>query len=172
MPDKENEQNITNTTDPCYNAFSEELKKQVPENVTFGLASPTSSKSKDEKVDTANDKAQFATINAYTNHELERVRRQKWLLGAVVLLTAGQLIFFNYMIYMTVSQSFLVSQLETINIDVVNNLFDILKYYIGATVVELIGMILFITKGTFSSDHVKTMELILKGKSKTEEATE
>ena len=62
-------------------------------------------------------------------------------------------------------KSFQTAQLEAITIDVVHNLFTILKYYIGATIVELIGMVWFITKGTFSSDHVKTMQSVLKGKS-------
>ena len=47
---------------------------------------------------------------------------------------------------LTLTQSFQTAQLETIsNLDVIDNLFEILKYYIGATVVELIGMVLFIT---------------------------
>lgn len=50
------------------------------------------------------------------------------------------------MIYLTLTQSFQTAQLETIsNLEVIDNLFEILKYYIGATVVELIGMVLFIT---------------------------
>ena len=50
------------------------------------------------------------------------------------------------MIYLTLTQSFQTAQLETIsNLDVIDNFFEILKYYIGATVVELIGMVLFIT---------------------------
>lgn len=180
MPEKGTEQKtenptvISNTDCPIDVGVLKNVINGVPEKVTFGLKSPSVQKSKDAIVDKDNDKAQLAIIKAYTDHELERVKRQKWLLWAVVLLTAGQLIFFNYVIYLTLTQSFQTAQLETIsNLDVINNLFEILKYYIGATVVELIGMVLFITKGTFSSDHVKTMELMLNGKSAQEsEASE
>lgn len=49
------------------------------------------------------------------------------------------------MIYLTLTQSFQTAQLETIsNLDVIDNFFEILKYYIGATVVELIGMLPFV----------------------------
>lgn len=177
MPDNENEQNPqvpsepsnpanpANPDEPCYSAFSDALKNQVPDSVTFGLVSPPSPKSKDEIVDKDNDRASAAIIKAYTEHEIARVKRQKWLLLVIVLLTAGQLVFFNYIIYLTITKSFQTAQLEALNTDVINNLFTILKYYIGATIVELIGMIWFITKGTFSSDHVKTMLSVLKGKS-------
>ena len=184
MPDNENEQspqvpsessnstNPPNPDEPCYSAFSDALKNQVPDSVTFGLASPPSPKSKDEIVDKDNDRASAAIIKAYTDHEIARVKRQKWLLLVIVLLTAGQLIFFNYLIYFTITKSFQTAQLEAINTDVIDNLFTILKYYIGATIVELIGMIWFITKGTFSSDHVKTMQSVLAGKtSKQNEET-
>lgn len=176
MPENENEQNpqapgessnpsnSPNPDDPCYTAFSDALKNQVPDSVTFGLASPSSPKSKDEIVDKDNDRASAAIIKTYTEHEIARVKRQKWLLLVIVLLTAGQLIFFNYIIYLTITKSFQTAQLEAINVDVIDNLFTILKYYIGATIVELIGMVWFITKGTFSSDHVKTMQSVLKGK--------
>lgn len=177
MPDNENEQNpqapsepsnpadSPNPNEPCYSVFSDALKNLVPDSVTFGLSSSPFPKSKDEIVDKDNDRASVAIIKTYTEHEIARVKRQKWLLLVIVLLTAGQLIFFNYIIYFTITKSFHTAQLEAINIDVVNNLFTILKYYIGATIVELIGMIWFITKGTFSSDHVKIMESVLKDKS-------
>lgn len=144
--------------------FLDSLTHRVPDEVVFGLDTSTKQKSKDDKVAIDNDRAVLAIIKAYADNEMERVKRQKWLLIAVVFLAACQLIFFNRIIYQTVLQSIELAKMEMVNGDIVQNLFNILKYYIGATVVELIGMIVFITKGTFTSDHVKTMELVLKGK--------
>ena len=59
-----------------------------------------------------------------------------------------------------------VSQFTTID-----NLFSIVKYYIGATVVELMGMIAFIAKGTFSSDHIKVMKFLFTEKEESEQET-
>lgn len=154
----ENDKETNKNTIDCQNSFSSALQQYVPDTVSFDF--------NNDKVSTKSiieDANKLAITKAYTENESARVKRQKWLLLAVVLFTACQLLFFNFVIHTTVTKSFQTAQLESIsNIEVINNFFDILKYYIGATVVELIGMILFITKGTFSSDHVKTMELLLK----------
>ena len=175
MPDNENEQNPqtpnehnkpSNHDESCYSVLSDKLKKQVPDSVTFGLFDSPAQKSKDEIVDRDNERAISAIIKTYTEHEVARLQRPKYLLLAIVLLTAGELVFFNYIIYFTITASFQSAQLETLNADVINNLFTILKYFIGATIVELIGMLWFITKGTYSSDHIKTMLSVLKNKVK------
>jgi hypothetical protein len=157
--------------DSCYGAISDDLKNNIPESVVFGFESDFNPRVKDELVEKANDKANSAItrthnkiLKTYTDHEIARMRRQKYLLLVIILLTAGQLLFFNCIIRMAVKESLLLVKSEIINSDITNNLFTILKYYIGATIVELIGMVWFVTKATFSPDHVKTLELILNEK--------
>lgn len=111
------------------------------------------------------DNAKIAIIKSYTTNERERSNRQKPLLWLVVGLTGLQLIAFNVIIGVMIHKIFTTGKPE-----VILPFFEILKYYIGATVVELIGMILFITRDTFSSNHFKMMQMMLKDESLKQDA--
>ena len=74
----------------------------------------------------------------------------------MIILTGFQVVVFNVIIAGT---GWFVFHLN--DASVFPLFFDILKYYIGATVVELIGILAFIIKGTFTSDHTKLMEILL-----------
>ena len=151
--------NAQNTT--CEDELSKKLQQFVPQNVTLDFDECPTYDATQSKIATENDKFQLAVIGAYTDNEKARVRRQRWLFFVLVIFTGAQLWFFNKVINTTVSSSFeIILQYE--QFDLLTNLFDILKFYIGATVVELIGMIATVTAGTFSSSHVKTMNMLLK----------
>ena len=133
--------------------FANILLSQVPTDVTVDFSNQPVPV--EAIINKDNDKAKTAIVSAYTDNETERVKRQKWLLWAVVILTGIQLVFFNLIICYVVRQSF-----QTEILDIINNMFDILKYYIGATVVELIGMIVFVVSSTFSTSHFEAMKLL------------
>lgn len=103
--------------------------------------------------------AKLAVIRSYLKNEEERTRRQRPLLFIIAGLTFFQLSIFNVIIGAVVYFSF-----RNAEPSVLAALFGVLKYYIGATVTELIGMIAVITTGTYSLNHIKTMELLLKDK--------
>lgn len=80
------------------------------------------------------------------------ISHQRWLVIAIVALLAVQIIFFNVIVSITLATSFNHAEQETIN-----GLFSLLRYYISATAVELVGMVAFIAKATFSTEYVKPM---------------
>lgn len=165
-PAPSDDQNAT-----CEDELSKKLQQFVPQNVTLDFDERPTFDVTQSKIATENDKFQLAVIGAYTDNEKARVGRQRWLFFVLVIFTGAQLWFFNKVINTTVSSSFeIIMQHE--QFDLLTDLFDILKFYIGATVVELIGMIATVTAGTFSSSHVKTMNMLLKnskGKKNAEE---
>lgn len=145
----------------CEDELSKRLQQSVPQSVTLDFNERPAIDVTQAKIATENDKFQLAVIDAYTDNEKARVKRQRWLFGVLVVFTGAQLWFFNKVINTTVSSSFeIIMQHE--QFDLLTDLYDILKFYIGATVVELIGMIATVTAGTFSSSHVKTMNMLLK----------
>lgn len=147
---------ITNkTTDQCNDLFSRFLRQKVPDDITVDF--PNQVDHTKDIINESNAQEREAVITTYIINETERVKRQRPLLFAVLVITFIQLLVFNAIVAAVVYLSFISDQQETIN-----NLFEILKYYIGATVAELIGMVLFIVTGTFSSSHVETMKILLR----------
>ena len=150
---------VNQLPEECTDVISKAFDGVFPEDLTVDFDDHTSNTK--SIIEESNEKAKSAIIKSYAKNETERVKRQKYLLWAVVALTAIQMVFFNGVIAGVVYLSFKSGEQETIN-----NIFDILKYYIGATVVELIGMIVYITSGTFSSSHVDTMKMLIQGSKK------
>ena len=148
---------------PGIDDLNKQLTDQVPEKQQFSF--PESAvKPKKEIVVKANaraneilNNAKISVVNSYVTNEEERTKRQKPLLYAIVAITAFQLVSFNVIIACCVFLAF-----KNNDPTILTQLFEVMKYYIGATIVELIGMVWFITKGTFSTNHVKTMELMLR----------
>lgn len=163
--DTKNSQQISHSGDKlpeeCADVVSKALDRVFPDDITIDFDNHTSNTNTKSIIEESNEKAKTAIIKSYAENETERVKRQKYLLWAVVALTAIQMIFFNLVIAGAVFLSFKSGEQDTIN-----SLFDILKYYIGATVVELIGMIVYITSGTFSASHVDTMKMLIQGSKK------
>lgn len=118
---------------------------------------------KEQLIDRANAKAaevmnnaRLAIVNSYVQGERNKLERQKPLLYIVACFTGLQLLVFNVVVAGAVWLAF-----EKGDASIVKSMINVLKYYIGATVVELIGMLTFITSATFSTKHIKTMELLL-----------
>lgn len=110
----------------------------------------------DNPIDYENDQVLKSAIQAFNQGETDRSKRKKPLLWALIILTAFQVIVFNVIIAGTGWFLFRLNDVSVLPL-----FFDILKYYIGATLVELIGILTFIIKGTFTSDHTKLMETLL-----------
>lgn len=151
----------------AFNLLKSKLPAIVPDNLQLSVQDTPSQDDVKTIIDDANAKAidilndaKLAIIKSYAKNENERAERQKPLLWIVVGLTALQLIAFNLIIAMIACAAF-----KTKNSEIILQLFEILKYYIGATVVELIGMVWFITRDTFSSNHIKMMKLMFSDKS-------
>ena len=169
LHDQPNENTDSVNTQPTdSNPSFDELKNKLSDAVPTKLESTVPNTPSEDEVESLivryNDKsveilkdAKLAAIWSFVKNESERTKRQKPLLYIVAIFTAIQLIAFNVIIAAVAWFSF-----QNSETDVITQLFDILKYYIGATVVELISMLAYITSGTFSTNHVKTMELLLK----------
>lgn len=154
----------------AFDLLKSKLPAIVPDNLQLSVQNTPSQDEVKTIIDDANAKAvdilndaKLAIIKSYAKNEKERAERQKPLLWIVVGLTALQLIAFNFIIAMIACAAF-----KTKYSEVILQLFEILKYYIGATVVELIGMVWFITRDTFSSNHIKMMKLMFSDKSSDE----
>lgn len=152
-----------------------DLKNSVPATPTIDLPSnapvaifKTIEKDNQNTLSVLNN-AHIAVINAYSQAERERASRQEPLLDHIIKLTYIQIIVFNIIIAVIGIFSFIAFFCG--HESSLTSFFEIFKYYIGVTVVEFIAMIWFITKGTFSSDHMKSMEMILKEEIKNNESS-
>lgn len=131
------------------------LKVQLPANATVAASETI----KQDNSDTASilNNAQIAAIEAFSRIEQQRAERQEPLLNHIIKLTYIQIIVFNFVIIAIGACSF-VLRFMGIESDL-TFFFEILKYYIGVTVVEFIAMVGFIMKASFSSDHMKAMKM-------------
>ena len=162
--------NSVNSQKELLKTVSTRLTTDIPTAPTQNIESPSASL--EEIITQANIKAgdiinnaKAAVLLAYINNENARTERQQPLFNAIKLFTGIQLGVFNVIVVLTVVWSFINGESGTIVL-----MFDILKYYMGATVVELIGMVVYIVSVTFSKDHMKIMKLVygdeLKAKTK------
>ena len=90
--------------------------------------------------------------NEYTKNETQkRIHRTK-ILKTVIVLIYIQLIFFNIIVLIMLSSViFNFSFFRVIDAKMTELILDFLKYYVSATVVELLGMFLLIIKNVFDS---------------------
>lgn len=83
--------------------------------------------------------------------ENQKRRFKTFTLGLVSILTVIQMIFFNLIVgYVIASISLDINWFKSLEISFVSEMLSFLKYYIGATVVELLGMLFFIIRYVFS----------------------
>lgn len=158
----ESKESMNDANAKAFDLLKSKLPAVVPGNLQLAVQNTPSQDDVKTIIDSANARAvdilndaKLAIIKSYAKNEKERAERQKPLLWVIVGLTALQLIAFNAIIAMIAFAAF-----KTENSEIVLHLFEILKYYIGATVVELIGLVWFITRDTFSSNHIKMMKLM------------
>lgn len=161
------------TSESDFQKIIDVLAEEVPNTLTNTIPSTPSKDEITQKIERHNNKmamipgdARSAAVWSFIEHEKQRADRQKPLLYIIAVFTGFQLLVFNIIISVIAGLAF-----HNGTLDVISLFFDIFKYYIGATVAELIGMLYFITKGTFSSDHVKIMELLF-GDKKSDNQTE
>ncbi len=147
------------------------LIQSVPHEVATDLEKATPQATQD-KINQENRNAasllksiEMNILNDFTAHEKERSEARKPLLSAIKIFTGIQLVSFNLIIILLVFFSFFISDVSDLSL-----LFDLLKYYIGATIVELISLIFFIAKATYSSDHVRMMEKLIEARNKDTDA--
>lgn len=126
----------------------------------------------DEEIDGVNAKAESAMVdsraklvNLYIACEQQRLSQQEPLLKLVISLNKTLIWLFNIVIGV-VTLAVLALCFIRSDTNILDSLFDFLKYYIGAVVVELIGMLFFIVRGVFSSNFNKIMENVLNPDSK------
>lgn len=118
--------------------------------------------SSNQNADCMFNNAKSAIVQSFVKHEEVRMKRQMPLFMIIGVLATIQLIVFNVILTYIAIASFENGQKETLSY-----MFEMLKYYIGATVVELIAMLAYITSVTFSRDHMKIMKSIFENDKRT-----
>lgn len=108
------------------------------------IASPQ--KTGDEKVREINNNTIDTFLKLVSDSEEKRLNRQKPLQNCILIFVGMQLLFFNGIMVALVVRLF-----STSNVEVIKSTLDFLKYYVGAVLVEMIGMIVFITRSTFTT---------------------
>ena len=124
--------------------FRHNVEGMVPANVENDL--PEQKQNSQQVIDDINASAFNKLLNILDQSEKERLKQQRPLRNCLLWFIGLQMLVFNAVIGYIV---FYVC--KEIDLDVISKVLDFLIYYIGAVLVELIGMIWFITKSTFSS---------------------
>lgn len=103
----------------------------------------------------ANNQTLESILGFISKSEDARINRQNPVLYVVLVLTLLQLVVFNGLIVFVIYSA--VENPEVRNLSVI---LEFLRYYIGAVLVEMIGMIVFITKSTFTSSTKEMLNII------------
>ena len=103
--------------------------------------------------------AKLAVINSYLKSEDNRLNLQLPLIKEIVNFTKRQLFFSNVVIVGIIITCVIKPDLE-----IIPQLIDFLKWYFGGTIIEFIGLIGIVTKGTFSDRNAKILEKLLNTK--------
>lgn len=131
----------------------EEIKK---------LADGNTDNSLNETLD-LNSKITQLNIETYRQSEDQKIELRSNLTKAVKCIIWFQLIFFNIVVLLIVSSiTIKIPFFKEIETNLSIRLFEFLKYYIGATIVELLGMLVFILHYVFSP--YKLLEILKKNK--------
>lgn len=131
----------------------EEIKK---------LANGQTDDSLNEEVD-LDSKITELNMETHRKSESQKLDLRDKLTKAVKHIIWFQLLFFNLIVFLIVSSVTLrIPFFKEIDTELAIKLFDFLKYYIGATIVELLGMLVFILHYVFSP--YKLLEIFKKDK--------
>ncbi len=88
----------------------------------------------------------------YSLNENQKRKHRKAILIIVTIFISVQLVFFNVVVgFMLSSITIENPMFKNINSETTELILDFLKYYVSATIVELLGMLLFIIKNVFDS---------------------
>lgn len=135
-------------------AFRQNVEGMVPTSAKNDL--PEQKQNSQQVIDDINASAFNKLLNILDQSEKERLKQQKPLRNCLLWFIGLQMLVFNVVIGYIV---FYVC--KEIKLDVISKVMDFLIYYIGAVLVELIGMIWFITKSTFSSSSKEIIKGLL-----------
>lgn len=114
------------------------------------LANGDADDSLDEELD-LDSKITELNIETHRQSESQKFELRGELTIAIKHIIWFQLLFFNLMVLLIVSSVTLkIPFFKDIGTELAMELFDFLKYYIGATIVELLGMLVFILHYVFS----------------------
>lgn len=120
------------------------LSSQIPKVVKSDL--PEQKETSEQQINKMNMAAQTSLLEILSQNEQERLKQQNPLRTWLLILVSGQMVAFNvimgYMVYRVCSN---------LTSEIIADILDFFKYFIGAVLVELIGMVWFITKSTFTS---------------------
>ena len=95
-------------------------------------------------------------LEAYIDSENQHLEQQKPVAIIIAAVLGIQLVVFNILIYIVTLKDF---DLQTRTL-----LLDFMKYYIGAVIVEMLGMCLIIVRGIYTLSIGKIAEHIVKKK--------
>lgn len=130
----------------------ESLGEEIPDAIQNDL--PEQKRTSEESIKNINTQVEDFLLKIVEKSELERLEQQKPLRNWMLFFVAVQLVSFNgvigYMVY---------KMCKTLDAQLVSTILDFCKYYVNVVFVELIGMVWFITRSTFTS----TSKDIIKG---------
>lgn len=128
------------------------LGERIPDALQSDL--PKQEQTSEQSIEDINTKAENSLLKILDKSETERLKQQKPRRNCLLFFVGVQLFAFNgviiYMVY---------RMCEKLDAQIITSILDFCKYYIGAVFLELIGMIWFITRSTFTS----TSKDIIKG---------
>ncbi len=125
------------------------LRSEIPDDLEVDVEEP---KSALEKVNEHNKDI----INTYLQGEIQHLQQQKAVAIIVSCIVGIQLIAFNVLIYFVVLDNF---DFQTRTL-----LLEFMKYYVGAVILEMLGMCLIIIRSIYTMSIGKMAEHIIKGK--------
>ena len=89
-------------------------------------------------------------------NERQKQRFKRNILILVSVLTSIQLVFFNaVVVFVVMACTTKMEFFKNLSVGEITEVLGFLKYYIGATVVELLGMLLFIIRYVFTDREIK-----------------
>ena len=136
------------------------FKESIPDKVKTKL--PVAKASSEDKVTRANEESQDKLIAAYTQVVKQQLKLQRPLSAWIIALFGIQPLILNGIIVFLIVVCMKSETLMPL-------LFEFLRYYIGAVVVELLGLVAIIIKSTFSSSLPKIVEKMFSSNRKDRE---
>lgn len=141
--------------------FSAEVLELFKESFPYRVKTklPVIKDSPEDKVNKANQEAQDKLIDAYAQVINQQLILQRPLSAWIIVLFGLQLLILNGIIVFLI----VICMKNDATLPI---LLDFLKYYIGAVVVELLGLVAIIIKSTFSSSLPKIIEKVISSNKK------
>ena len=171
LKDNVNNNSLSSDVKSEYDECKDSIKNLIPDEPNINIVQENTDP--DTIIEAANKKAEeplkdakIKLIYLYIECEENRVKQQAPLIKAIAKMTKTLIWLFNVIIFL-VSISAIAFCFIFEEKGMIDTLLTFLKYYIGAVVVELLGMILYIVKSIFSnSSHTALIDSIIKSDTK------